>query len=477
LKNGIFQVALVDIKMPGTSGIEVLKQIKSTKPDMEVLIITGHASMEQAIQAVRNQASDFILKPFDNQELFDTVEKAFHNYELRADNKRLIKELREERDRLIKLNEKLREVDQMKSSFVSTVSHELRTPLTVINSTVNNLLDGVLGQIPEALIKWLEKIKNNTIRLNALIEDILDMARLESGKVDMHREKINLTSLVTKVVSNLQAISKEKNITITTQIPENLPSIDAHPGRIEQVITNLLTNALKFTPENGEIFVSVTRKGGYVQVAVRDTGIGISSENLLSIFDRFRQVENKQDPRAKGIGLGLAIAKEIIAQHNGRIWAESNPGKGSTFVFMLPLSLFASGDNARIMVIDDDEEILELFKVALERLGSIVETCNNGETAIQTIRTSQVTYDIVYSDLDLPGKNGVDIIREIKQIDPEIQTAIVTAFPDSKLLTEAMQYGPLMIVSKPIDGSKIYEVTRKLLAQKRLVVENNTHES
>lgn len=475
LTDGIFQVALVDIKMPGIDGIEVLKQIKAIKPDVEVLIITGHATMEQAIQALKNDASDFILKPFDNEEIRLTVEKALRNHELKVENRRLIKELSEEKDRLLKMNEKLRELDQMKSSFVSTVSHELRTPLTIINSTVNNMLDGVVGEVPEYHIKWLSKIKNNTHRLNSLIEDILDISRLESGKVDMRRGKIDIVALVRKVNTDVLPLAQKNGITLSIHMPESLPKIDANLGRIEQVITNLITNALKFTPSQGSINVSVSRKGSFIFVEVKDSGVGIPKESLQIIFDRFRQVSTTHDAQTKGIGLGLAIAKEIIAQHSGRIWAESEPGKGSTFTFTLPLSLFASGEKVRVMAIDDDEEIREFYHISLERLGCEVEVIADGETAIKRIKNNSETYDVVFCDLNLPGKNGVDIIREIKIIDPEIQTAIVTAFPDSKLLAEAMKSGPIMIVPKPIDGSRIYEVTRQLLAQKRIMADEHSH--
>ncbi|MFH1379422.1 MAG: response regulator [bacterium] len=475
LDNNTFNVALVDIKMPGKDGIEVLQQIKDKNPDIEVLIMTGHATMEQAILALKNDASDFILKPFDANEIVLPVEKAFKNYELKAKNKRLIKELSEERDRLVKMNKKLMELDQMKSSFVSTVSHELRTPLTIIHSTVNNIIDGIVGEVPPYQTKWLNMIKQNAQRLSALIEDTLNMARLESGRVDMNRERVDIAGLVKKTAENLSELAQKKNITITANIPENIPHVDANPGRIEQVLTNLITNAIKFTPEQGRIEVFVVRKGSYISVSVQDTGIGIAHENLVSIFDRFRQVQNKQDPRVKGIGLGLAIAKEIIAQHNGRIWAESGPGKGSRFIFTLPFSLFISGEKIRVMAIDDDEEIRELYKIALERIGCEVEVMDSGESAVKRIKTSEVAYDIVFCDLNLPGKNGVEVLRDIKEIDPEIQTTIVTAYPDSRLLSEALQYGPLMIVPKPIDGSKIYEVTRKLIAQKRITGDTDDH--
>lgn len=471
LSSNTFNVALIDIKMPGKDGIEALKQIKAINPDIEVLIMTGHATMEQAIQAVKHDASDFILKPFDAHEITIPVEKAFKNYELKATNKRLLKEIREERDRLLKMNEKLRELDQMKSSFVSTVSHELRTPLTIINSTVSNIIDGIVGDVPAYQVKWLNMIKQNAHRLGSLIEDILDMARLESGKVDMHRERIDIAGLVKKITANLTTLAEKSSVKLTAAVPEHIPHIDAHPGRIEQVITNLITNAIKFTPAEGTIAASIARKGNFVLISVQDTGIGIAPENLVSIFDRFRQVEKKQDPRAKGIGLGLAIAKEIIAQHNGRIWAESKPGHGSTFTFTLPFSLFASGEKIHVMAIDDDEEIRELYQISLERLGCDVEIMPSGEAALKRIKTSDVAYDVVFCDLNLPGKNGVEVLRDIKEIDAEIQTAIVTAYPDSRLLAEAMKYGPLMIVPKPIDGSTIYEVTRKLIAQKRVLSE------
>ncbi|MFH1282966.1 MAG: response regulator [bacterium] len=477
LKSNNFQVALVDIKMPGKNGIEVLKQLKADNPEIEVLIITGHGSMEETIQAMKHDASDFILKPFDNEELFLSVKKAFESYELRAENRRLIRELREEKDRLLKVNEKLRELDQMKSKFVSTVSHELRTPLTVIISTVNNILDGTVGDVPEYHLKWLNMIKSNGQRLNSLIEDILDVSRLESAKEDKNRIRLDIVDLIRKVVSNLSSLAQKNKIKISVNAFESLPMVEAHVGRIEQVVTNLITNSIKFTPPDGLITINIKRKANFISIEVEDTGIGIAKENLKSIFDRFYQVQNNQDGRLKGIGLGLAIAKEIIAQHNGRIWAESQTGKGSKFTFTLPISLFNSSEKVHIMAIEDEEEIRELYKLILEKLGFEVEVVSTGEEGIEMVKKGDKSYDIVFSDLNLPVKNGVEVLHKIKSIDPGIQTAIITAYPDSKLLSEALKYGPLMIVSKPIDERKIYEVVQKLIAQKNIIYKKIENEN
>ena len=202
-----------------------------------MLVVTGHGSMDQAIQALKHDAADFILKPFDNHELVLSVENAVKRYELKAENKRLIKELSSEKERLQKMNEKLMELDQMKSSFVSTVSHELRTPLTVISSTVDNILDGIVGDVPPGQLKWLNMIKNNTERLPTLVEDILDIGRLESGKVDKRRDKVDIVSLVKKTAGNLLPLVQQNNIKLTVSVSNTLPVIDANSSRIEQVAT------------------------------------------------------------------------------------------------------------------------------------------------------------------------------------------------------------------------------------------------
>ncbi|MFA5857551.1 MAG: ATP-binding protein [Elusimicrobiota bacterium] len=239
-----------------------------------------------------------------------------------------------------KVYERLKEIDTLKTQFISMVSHELRTPLTIILSSVENLDDGIFGELNLEQHRWIKEIGTSANRLNTLISDILDLSKLESGQTVLKKESIKLSDLIQKNVAQLSQLAKKRGLTLKfTPCPKCI-TILADPKKIEQVLVNLIDNALKFTPAGGS--VEVTMKPGEkdeIIVTVADTGIGIKSEYLEVIFNRFQQLKQSDTPEGnpQGVGLGLAIAKEIVTQHGGRIWAESEPGKGSRFIFALPI--------------------------------------------------------------------------------------------------------------------------------------------
>jgi two-component system phosphate regulon sensor histidine kinase PhoR len=228
---------------------------------------------------------------------------------------------------------KRKEIDEAKSNFISTVSHELRTPLTAIKNAVSiietsDAIDGILQ-------RFVIIANRNIDRLERLINEILAFSKLETGKMEMTFEPVDLRSLSYEIIANIQELAKQKSIEIKEKIPDGLPKAYADPHRLEQVLTNILDNAIKFTPENGRITIEarfVNSNSNYLEVSVSDTGIGIALEDQQRIFDRFERATLYN----KGVGLGLAIAKRIIDDHNGKIWVESESGKGSKFIFTVP---------------------------------------------------------------------------------------------------------------------------------------------
>ena len=231
---------------------------------------------------------------------------------------------------------RLKELDKMKSDFVSNVSHELRTPLTAIKGSVDNMLDGLTGDLNEKQSRYLVRIKSNADRLARLINDLLDLSRIEAG-IKLKRTNLSLPAVAKEVVESLGSVAAEKLISFEIDCAENNLTVWADPDRIAEVLTNLLGNAIKFTPTRGKVTVSLARNGDdWVKVSIADTGPGIPSEEASRIFDKFYQVSQPEQRKAMGTGLGLPIAKALVEMHGGKIWLESEAGRGSIFSFTLP---------------------------------------------------------------------------------------------------------------------------------------------
>ncbi len=265
-------------------------------------------------------------------------------------------------------HEKLKALDRLKSEFVSNVSHELRTPMTAIRMAVDNLLDGVTGEVAPTLQRYLTRIKNNTDRLVRLITDLLDLSRIEAGRVELRPAAVSVTDTMQEVAEGLRPMAAQKGVELAVLPPATPVLAQADRDKLQQVLINLVENALKFTPSGGRVGLSARtlsanaehpegtrmrnaeRPEGFptdaanspdadrtwIEFAVEDTGQGIPREELSAIFDKFHQVRRDGQAKTQGTGLGLAIAKSLIELHGGRIWVESEPGRGSRFVFTVP---------------------------------------------------------------------------------------------------------------------------------------------
>lgn len=232
-----------------------------------------------------------------------------------------------------------KEIEQMKSDFLSVVSHELRTPLHSIKGFVDIILMGKTGEINDLQRDFLTTVKESTTNLQRLIDDLLEFSRMEAGRIKLRPEMISLHAVAERVVERLSPLAREGELLLRNEIPENLSYVEADSMRIEQVITNLVSNACKFTRENGSVRIAAEDVGGHVRVAVHDTGIGIPEAEQPNIFQRFYQVDGSTTRSYRGAGLGLTICKFIVEYHRGRIWVESVEGEGSSFYFELPKTL------------------------------------------------------------------------------------------------------------------------------------------
>jgi signal transduction histidine kinase len=230
------------------------------------------------------------------------------------------------------------EADRAKRSFISSVSHELRTPLTSIKGYVDLLLLGAAGQVTEGQLSFLNVVKNNANRLMDLINDILEIGRIDEGKVQLHFEKARIEDLVADVMQTLRAEIDRKQMEAVVEIESGLPEIVVDPRRLTQVIMNLVSNAVKYTFPKGFIRVQASlNPAGMLQMDVIDNGVGLTPEQQKKLFQRFYRADNPLRTEAGGTGLGLSIAKSFVELHGGEMWVESEIGKGSTFSFIIPI--------------------------------------------------------------------------------------------------------------------------------------------
>lgn len=232
-----------------------------------------------------------------------------------------------------RMSGELEDLERLRRDLVANVSHELRTPISALRALLENLLDGVERPDPETLQVMLAQ----TERLGRLVDQLLELSRLESGDVPMVRERFALPPLVARVLSEIDVMRGRRDVELAQDLPKDLPPVYADAERVHQVLFNLLDNAVRFTPPGGRVMVRASTKNGSVDVAVADTGPGIASEHLPRVFERFYRVDPGRSRDEGGTGIGLAIARSVVEAHGGRIWAESQPGKGSVFTFELPV--------------------------------------------------------------------------------------------------------------------------------------------
>ena len=391
----------------------------------------------------------------------------------------------------VEMNER-RRIDKVKDEFISNVSHELRTPLTTIKEFTSIISDEIPGKLTKEQKEYLDIIKGNIDRLARLINDILDISKIESGRISLIRGVLDINKLVQGVISTLRPEADKKHVALKSLFHK--PSIDVYvdPDKIVQVFTNLIENAIKFTPENGEITVEIKDKTTNIECSVADTGRGIAPENLQKLFTRFQQFDRPHGPGAKGTGLGLAITKELVELHNGTICAESILDKGTKFIFTLPheaeLSclkeilaskierIARSGETLALLFIDIvnfDELKDNLDKDHLVRLIAIIKDI----TSVTLRKTEDVILPLeekrMAAVFTVKTINGTKAVMDRLKAALQIKLLLKKDFEVKvTLCISAVIYGELIdTVDKMIEGtSKLYENFSISLIGKREIV-------
>lgn len=313
-------LVLVDLKMPGINGIEVLAQIKEIDPTIVAIVITGYANLESAINAFKQGAYDFLPKPFTPEELRIIIKRGL------------------ERRQLIQKSLALeQEKEHMRKFFITMVSHQLRSPLAAAQQNLEVILGGIVGDVPEKQEKLLRRIKELIGSLLTLIKDWLDLAKIEKGKMVKAFESLSLVSLLQETIESLQPLAQKRNVTVTLQSDHaDIPEIKGDQQSLGQLFTNLINNAIKFNRQGGQVNVMLHEKETRLEIKISDTGIGIAREDLPFIFDEFHQVKNDETELEPGTGLGLPIARKIADAHSASITVESTPGHGTIVTVHFP---------------------------------------------------------------------------------------------------------------------------------------------
>ncbi|MBI1977029.1 MAG: response regulator [Candidatus Omnitrophica bacterium] len=333
-----FNVILCDFNMPGMNGLETLKKFHENQIGVPVIMVTGQRDQRIAAELMKEGAYDYVSKEEGySVALPFVIQEALSKFQAKQEKERLEREILQKNAELEKVNEDLSRLNQMKSNFVSTASHELRTPLSIIRETTSLILEEEIGPLNDKQKMFLNNVKNQSDRLLRTVTDLLDLTKIEAGKLELHKSFVNLSDWINRIIDFFQIHAREKKIHLSAEIPPGLGETYMDEDKMIQVLTNLLGNAMKFTAEEGRISVVALDKQESVEIRVTDTGIGIPPQDIGKIFDRFQQAEHQESVYLqKGTGLGLAITKEIVTLHQGKVGVESQPGAGSTFWFTLP---------------------------------------------------------------------------------------------------------------------------------------------
>jgi PAS domain S-box-containing protein len=382
--------------------------------------------------------------------------------------------------------EEAEEANRLKDEFLATVSHELRTPLTAILGWSNMLLAGRLDG--EAHGRGLEIIHRNAQAQNQLISDLLDVSRIISGKLRLDLRTVELPSVIAAAVEATRPAAEAKGVRLTTALDPHSGPINGDADRLQQVVWNLLTNAIKFTPEGGEIAVRLESVDTRVEITVQDSGIGIDPEFLPHIFDRFRQADPGTNRIHGGMGLGLSIVRQLVELHGGTVRAASEgEGKGTTFTVSLPFVNFRRGptrverlppnagsyleitcppslQGLRVLAVDDEADTREMIRAVLEHCKMEVVTATSASEALEALVQSHP--DVLISDLGMPGEDGYALIAKVRALPAErgglIPAAALTAYVRAEDRVRVLRSGFQLHVPKPLEPNELVAVVANL---------------
>ncbi len=474
---------ILDVKLPDGSGHDVCRELKSQPSTASILVLqvsSSFATGPDRVAGLESGADAYLTHPIEPQELIATVRALLR-----------IRRAEQERSELFAREQAARQeadrANRMKDEFLATLSHELRTPLNAILGWVQLLRSGRLD--PEARERALETIERNARAQSELVEDLLDMSRIISGKLKLDVKDVDLGRVIGEAIEAVRLAADAKAIQLTTEADPTLGTVRGDPTRLQQVVWNLLANAIKFTPRGGRVMVRATRTDGHAEILVSDNGRGIPPEFLPHVFERFRQAESSTRRAQGGIGLGLAIVRQLVESHGGTVRAESEGiDRGATFIVSMPrdaviapsarvesdgparatpprplASASPSLIGIKVLVVDDERDAREFTATVLRHAGADVAEADSAEAALRVL--GQIVPDVILCDIAMPDRDGFDLIADIKQLAPpgrDIPMAALTAYAKSEDRNRVLDAGFRAHLAKPLDPADITAVVAEL---------------
>jgi PAS domain S-box-containing protein len=429
---------------------------------------------ERSVRIVEGLAAQSAVA-MDNARLFEAATRARSDAEAAAiEKERLYREAQDS--------------NRLKDEFLATVSHELRTPLTAILGWSHMLRTGQFDG--DSALKALETIERNARTQAQLIDDLLDVSRIITGKLRIDVRQVDPNSFVEAAIEAVRPAAEAKGVRMQKIMDTGVVSVSADPVRLQQVVWNLLSNALKFTPRGGRVQVRLERVNSHIEIAISDTGAGIVPEFLPHVFDRFRQADQRTTRQHGGMGLGLAIVRHLVELHGGTVKAESSgEGQGATFTVLLPVApVYQVGvegervhpaardtlpsfdcvdrlDGLHVLVVDDEPDTRELLKAGLGQSGAEVTVAGSAAEAFEAM--SAATPDLLISDIGMPGEDGYELIRRVRAQPEEsggrVPAIALTAYARVEDRMQALRAGYQMHVPKPVEMAELVAVAASLV--------------
>ena len=473
-----YDIVITDINMPKMNGIEMSQSILTLNEDQMILVISAHNESDYLLKLINMGISNFILKPIE----ITKFQKMIFRILTSLENKKMLKEQYKEIQAMNLILRSARNeavhASQQKSQFLANMSHEIRTPLNAITGFISLLQE---KETDTKKIKYLKIIQNSSDSLLQIISDILDISKIESGKMDIDPVDFNPYDDLITVAELFQAKATQKGVILKINYSTYMPKIlYGEALRIKQILTNLLSNAVKFTPKDAMVKCIIWYKNSYLNIRIKDYGIGIPKEKQKHIFESFSQAENSTVREYGGTGLGLTISEKLTKMLGGTLTLSSQEGKGSVFLLSLPIRLGrererdpvnTSGNDlpvdSHILLVDDTETNRMFIGIVLDNAGLTYETANNGIEAVEKFKTGK--YDLILMDENMPKLNGTGATKAILALENEQgqeHTPIISLTAnalkgDKERLLDA---GMDDYLSKPVDPVSLITTLQKYLS-------------
>ena len=456
----------------------LVASVRQLNPELKIasLLLVPIIMNDEVVGAIGADAVEH--KHFYTEREINLVRTVADQLSITLQNRRLLEETRQRAIELQQTAERLREMDKLKTQFLANMSHELRTPLNSIIGFSRVILKGIDGPLTELQKTDLTSIYNSGQHLLGLINNVLDLSKIEAGKMELNFEEVEIGPVIKGIMSTALALVKDKPVELVQEIPENLPAVWADATRLRQIILNLVSNACKFT-EEGTVIVKATAKKEKIIISVADTGIGIPPDNLENIFEEFTQVDASTTRKVGGTGLGLPISRHFVEMHKGQIWVNSTPSQGSTFSFAIPInptndtleapadSLPTNGRNIqgkKIVAIDDDPGVINLYRRFLEKRNYTIIEVNNSNDVVARVKEHAPA--AILLDILMPDKDGWHVLKELKQdaLTRDIPVIICSIIGDKN---KGFELGAADYLTKPIVESELVNALKHADEQQR----------